>query len=190
MDYSLLTFEDKNIIYDQISWLNLLDKNKNCKIKHLCQLPYPKHPNGCPNYNKNLLCPPYSPYLKLTLKKYEYFKLFLAHFDFIRYEVQMKVEHPKWTQGQITCILYYQNWVKSHFYEHVLLYVSRNSLILGCGSGFGDKMYSMESVGINVFQTLKNINFSLEIKPIKQITFVSLLCSHIPIKQLQQTTLF
>ena len=51
------------------------------KTKLWCQLPYPNHPTGCPNYNKNPLCPPNSDYKKSILKDYNHFYLFYAIFN-------------------------------------------------------------------------------------------------------------
>lgn len=58
---------------------------------------------------------------------------------------------------------------------------------MGCGSGFGVKkiaqyqktIYSMEAVGISVFNTLKNNNITYEIKPTytSKLKFVCLICS-------------
>ncbi len=186
MNNDLLTFSKISIQYDQIVWLKPISHYK-CKIQYLCELPYPDHPNGCPNYNKNPLCPPHSPNRKEILKKYQYFTLFMVKFDFKRHKEQMKMNHPDWSDRQIACNLYYQSHIKKLFYAYVSpYYVYPNQVLMGCGSGFGTNIYSMESVGINVFQTLKKLNYQLEPNPQTNITFVSLLASDRPIGMLPQ----
>jgi hypothetical protein len=104
--------------------------------------------------------------------------LFMVQFDFKRYKVQMQSEHPLWTERQCACNLYYQNTIKKQLYDYVSPYfVLRNQLLMGCGSGFGKNIYSMESVGIN-------IGYHLETKPVNEITFVSLLACKTPIRKL------
>ncbi len=58
--------------------------------------------------------------------------------------------------------------------------------MLGCGSGlnlsFQDVVASMESVGINVFSTMKKNGIKLEVHPKNKIRLCNLLCSKQPIQ--------
>lgn len=142
-----------------------------------CVLPYPNHKGGCPNYNKNELCPPNTKLL--NLKKYSQFKLIYVIFDFNSYKEWRKEQNPQWSDKQISCVLYWQGSVKKYLKEYIIKNMNGNPYILGCGSGFkinGKEYPSMEAVGIDVFTTLKNNDIDFEIKPINKIVMCCLLC--------------
>lgn len=146
----------------------------NEKIREFCKRAYPKHKNGCPNYNKNPLCPPQAPYRKDILKKHSNFILVWANFDFKSYKEKMKENHQTWSEKQITCVLYWQGSLKKIIKDYIVKNLQYNELF-GCGSGFLDSQ-SMESAGINVFSTLKLNKIDYEIKPVDKIVLVALLC--------------
>lgn len=154
------------------------------KTKLWCQLPYPNHPHGCPNYNKSPLCPPNSPEFTMD-SLYGYKKLILlwVEFNFNQYKQEMGKKHPSFSQKQVECCLYYQNTLKNMLKLEITKYSP--SLILGCGSGFGS-CYSMESVGINVMMTLKKLQIPFEVKPKTKILLCTLLGLQ---KELKLTTL-
>ena len=164
------------------------------KTKLWCQLPYKNHKKGCINYNC-LLCPPNSPYFKDFINDYKHFYLVYAIFNFKRYKELRKLENPKFfnSEARLKCVIYWQNSVKSllrkkikHMYIKNFIAPS-NFYLLGCGCGFTDKLlkilqiiiYSMESVGIYVFKTLKNNNIDFELKPVDKILLVCLLSSKV-----------
>ncbi len=152
-----------------------------------CTLPYPGHPKGCPNYKKNLLCPPYTKIMENCLKNYNYFYLIYAVFNLYRYKNYMLKKHPNWTERKASCLLYWQNSVKKilkDFITNLYLNNPNCSLYLFCsGSGLKSKsfkqetVYSMEAVGINVINTLIKNGINIEIKPKKIVHIVNLLCS-------------
>lgn len=143
------------------------------KIREFCLKPYPGHKKGCPNYNKNPLCPPLAPYRKDILKKHSKFILVWATFDFATYKEEMKEIHLDWSAKQISCVLYWQGSLK----KLIKNYISELQYdeLFGCGSGFLNSQ-SIESAGINVFSTLKLNNIYYEIKPVHNIVLVALLC--------------
>ncbi|MFX0140805.1 MAG: DUF2284 domain-containing protein, partial [Candidatus Hodarchaeota archaeon] len=66
--------------------------NKN--VREYCKLKYKGHPNGCPNYNNNKLCPPQSPYLENEiLNNYNYYYLIYAVFNLKEYKEEMRKIH-------------------------------------------------------------------------------------------------
>ncbi|MBD3228697.1 MAG: hypothetical protein GF329_10980 [Candidatus Lokiarchaeota archaeon] len=161
------------------------------KTRKWCLLPYPNHPRGCPNYNKNPLCPPFAEFLEEKVKKFNYFYLIYAVFNFREYTRKMMKRHPTWTERQARNLLYWQNSIKKMIRDHLKRILHENSnlefYLLGCGSGFNDKsfkqekIYSMEAAGINVFSVLKNNDISFEIKPKNRVILTTLLCTYNPL---------
>lgn len=145
------------------------------KTRLWCQLPYKNH-KKCPNYNKNLLCPPNSPYLSNIVNDYNYFYLIYADFNFKQYKQGMGELHPNWTESQCGNLLYWQSQIKKLLKNKISQIINIKKYILGCGSGFGKKIYSMESVGIDVMSTLKNNNIVFELKPKSKVILVCLVC--------------
>jgi len=178
---------------DELIEIDYLKTNKETiiftrKTRKWCQLPYPNHPNGCPNYNKNPLCPPYALYLDKILNKYSNFYLIYAKFDLKRQMDRMLLLHENWSTKQAKCLLYWQNSVKKRLIEVIETIAMNNSkskmFIFSCGSGFNlrtinqDKIYSMEAAGIDVFNTLKNNGIKFELKPTCKVVLTTLLCSN------------
>ncbi len=152
-----------------------------------CTLPYPGHKLGCPNYNKNPLCPPYAKFMENHLNNFSVFYLIFAIFDISEYKTRMLEKHPNWSDRKARCLLYWQNSVKKMLRNYIVEIYSNNldcNLYLFC-SGSGEKIhnvrqeniYSMEAAGINVIKTLRNNDIDIEVKPIKFVHLVNLLCS-------------
>lgn len=149
-------------------------------IGEWCKLPYPDHPNGCPNYGKNLYCPPDNPFYKEEVLKYSIHILFYTHFNINAYKSELSIKNKDWSDRKLSCCLYWQKSLKNKLFQKVLPYYDKNvDLLLGCGSGFGNIYYSMESVGINVFKTLKDNNINIERNPKNFVILCSLLCTNI-----------
>lgn len=163
------------------------------KTKLWCQLPYNNH-SCCMNYNKNKSCPPHSPYLEELKNYFNYFYLVYLKFNFKAYKLIRKKEHPNWSKKQLENLLWWQRPVTNILRDKIIdiFLNNKNKLIYFLCSGssisyknmntYQDKIYSMESVGIYVFETLKNNDIDFELKPKNTITFVSLLCSYKKLK--------
>lgn len=78
------------------------------------------------------------------------------------------------TELQVGCSLYWQQQVKAMLWDKIRMIAGRNDLILSCGSGYKDKYYSLESVGIDVFQTYRNNGIDFEEQPINKVVMCSL----------------
>ncbi|KKK73060.1 hypothetical protein LCGC14_2897610, partial [marine sediment metagenome] len=76
------------------------------KTHKWCTLPYPNHKKGCPNFNKNPLCPPNAKIMENILEYYRFFYLILAYFDIFKYTTQMMHKHPNWSERKARCVLY------------------------------------------------------------------------------------
>ncbi|MFX0132088.1 MAG: DUF2284 domain-containing protein [Candidatus Hodarchaeota archaeon] len=161
----------------------------NDAIGKWCQRSYSGHKKGCPNYGKNPLCPPNSFYFNDIIKKYNYFYLIYAEFEFKEYIEKRKEEHPEWSEKQLKNSRYWQNSIKKILKKTILKILYNNCLhellILGCGAGFNDKrlmkfqekIYSMESVGINVLSSLRLNGIKAKTHPKDKIYLVCLISS-------------
>ena len=132
-----------------------------------CQLPYPDHPMGCPNYGKVNKCPPKAP------KAGKFFDLskplWLVHseFDLAIHIAKMEKKHPKWTLKQCKCVLYWQLTSRKQLKERIraaytTLNVNTSTMI-------------PEAMGVNVYVTAKIAGLKLE--PIKYLA----ICRHVAI---------
>jgi len=180
------------MIIKDITSINILKVYRNSIIftdkTHIwCTLPYPNHKKGCPNYNKNPLCPPNAKIMENILDDYSFFYLILANFDMFKYTSNMIRKHPDWSERKARCVLYWQKSVKKLMREYIKnIYIKNHTYNLYLfSSGAGEKIssinqdeiYSMEAAGINVIQTLKNNKINIETKPKKKVILVNLLCS-------------
>ena len=160
------------------------------EVLDLCAYPYPNHPKGCPNQEK--CCS--SPYFDI-LEPFKYYYLLYLVFNYKKYKELRREEHPEWTENQTKCVLYWQNSLKRLIKDYLEdLYKEGNHFyIIGCGSGFKlsfqNKVFSMESMGINVFSTLKRNGIGFEVKPRDKVLLVNLLCSPFLIKKHKQMRL-
>lgn len=164
------------------------------QVKDFCKCPYPLHPNGCPNYNKNPECPTNSPFFEEIKHKFNFFLLIYAEFEFGKY---LKIKRKDWTKRNIKIterklknVLHWQSSVISILKRKIKRVYDNNKFkkifLLSSGSGRfyrefkrnQDYVYSMESVGINVFSTLKINKIDFEIKPKNKVVLVSLLLSN------------
>ena len=157
------------------------------KTHKWCTLPYPGHKKGCPNFNKNPLCPPNTKIMENTLKNYSSFYLILANFDIFKYSNYLLQKHPLWSERKARCLLYWQKSVKKLIKEYIrnIIFMNPNNKFYLFCSGAGesiplleqDEIYSMEAAGIDVIHSLINNNIEIEVKPKKKVLLVNLLCS-------------
>ena len=165
----------KPVQFESIVWAE--------QIKRLCRISYIDHPEGCPNCG-DPKCRD-APFMRETVRKYPYLYLGLAVVDFKKYLDMMRRKHTDWSEKQIKCVMWYQKQVKSHFYQYMKQRAHGKYLLLGCGSGFGDGLYSMEACGIYVWGLFENLKLPYERNAVTIIHFASLLCLESPVK-LQQ----
>lgn len=175
-----------------ITSINMIRVNRNSiKFTHKthtwCTLPYPGHKKGCPNFNKNPLCPPNTKIMENILENYNFFYLILANFDIFKYSNYLIDKHPEWSERKARCLLYWQKSVKKLIRAYISNILSKNPnnqfYLFSSGAGENipildqDEIYSMEAAGIDVIHSLINNNIEIEIKPKKKVKLVNLLCS-------------
>lgn len=179
----LTKIKSKNIQKDTIVF------SEECFRGEWCLRPYYRHPNGCPNYNKEL-CPPNTFYFKERVDEYNYFYLIYIVFDFTGYKELRRKKHKDWSERQLGNRRHWQNSVKKLLKDEILKIYglnrqNTNKYLLSCGSGFNnaifkkyqDKVFSMEAVGINVLSTLGLNKVVYKRNPEDYINLVCLICS-------------
>jgi len=137
------------------------------KIGKWCQLPYPNHKHGCPNYNKSEKCPPKSKKVDevFDLNKNHWFLLY--RFDMGTHEQNMKIKHPKWSRKQCRCVLYWQKGIKKKLKDMYLEMKKTDPELI-----YTD---IPEALGINVISTIKrNFSIPIDVKPDAVIFKVSM----------------
>jgi len=165
---------------------------------------YCVNPNfRCPSYGHSWACPPVAPYLEQEVSKYEKFYLIFVKFNLQSYIEKEKEKHPKRSEMSIRNAFFMKNLLRDRLEQEIKLFINEyenfyeEKLILwdgfcrlcfnekdkGCTYDAGDpcrypdkKRYSMEAVGIDVTQTVKNKNFNLEWPPNEFIYRFGLVC--------------
>ena len=127
----------------------------------LCCLEYPNHPYGCPNYGKKVGCPPMAKPLRMLIDLSPVYIVWNV-FPFGRHIQKMKSGHPKWSERQVRCCLYWQGTARKQLRVKVnkFLLVHPDMCIVWCP----------EASGVNVTQTMATINNILEWPP-ENITY-------------------
>ena len=116
-----------------------------------CTLPYPNHKKGCPNYGKRDTCPPKAPKFE-DITKPPYFAVWVT-FNLKEHARRMKEKHPKWSERQCRCVLYWQNTVRKRLKE--LSYMVKEIYEKEYGELI--VLEIPEANGINVFKLSKNL---------------------------------
>ena len=139
-----------------------IDKSKlvtGLNTHNLCQLPYPNHPKGCPNYSVKKGCPPHVQRADRVFDLDKEMYMIGARFDFGNHIEKMKDKHPDWSDRQLGCVLYWQGTLRKRLKEVVADFLR----------GKPDLTVNFCPVahGINMTGTMKNIGVELEWMPKK-----------------------
>jgi hypothetical protein len=142
----------------------------NPETKVWCKLPYPGHPNGCPNYGKKDVCPPRAPGVK------EFFDFSLSlffvvvKFDLEEHVKKMHERLPHWSERQCRNLLYWQPSVMKKLRGLV-----DDTFHLPDMNVFNDKVtYVPEAMGVDVFETCFRLGVPIERSPIKYVHKIAL----------------
>lgn len=123
------------------------------RTRKFCRLPYPGHPNGCPNFGNSLQCPPIVPLVEevYDLQKPHFF--LYCTFDIMAHMQRMQVRHPEWSDRQLRNCLYWQGSVRKNL-NHLC-----GSVVKGTG-----RIYDLipEAMGVHVFKTMHNLGIHLQ----------------------------
>lgn len=131
-----------------------------------CEMPYPGHKKGCPNYDKCLTLPRIENYFDLD--KPHWFAI--VTFDLQAHINRMRYLHPTWSDRQCRCVLYWQNGVKSQLDRFCVNWIK---LITPGENMIYHKI--PEAMGVNVILTMKRIGQYIETKPKSIVKKVALI---------------
>lgn len=150
--------------------LSILDvTDKLCldnRVGSWCQLPYPGHPNGCPNHGKKSHCPPFAPMC------YDFFDFnrrcwfLITDFDFASYIEAMQTIHPSWSERRLRCVLYWQGQIRATQRQQIANFKRENPGIVFT--------QLPEAMHINVLLTLLHLKIAFETKPKKRVLKIAL----------------
>jgi hypothetical protein len=106
-----------------------------------CTMPYPNHPNGCPNFPQ---CPQYRSDFN-EFNGYKWFAI-IERFDLEAHAKRMKEKHHKWSERQCRNLLYWQNSVRAKLRKRtqIFAYQTNADIILEIP----------EANGVNIFGTM------------------------------------
>lgn len=137
------------------------------RVGQWCQLPYPDHPLGCPNYGKRNACPPYAPSVHdfFDLTKRHWF--LITEFPFSLYIEEMRSKHPSWSEKRLRCLLYWQGHIRKVQHQRIDAFRGQ----------FQDTLFSLlpEAMSINIFKTLRYSGVDIEVKPQRKVLKVALI---------------
>jgi hypothetical protein len=142
-------------------------------VREWCRLPYPGHPKGCPNYAIAEECPPKVKKVNeiFDLSKPHYFAV--QEFDLMDWAQLMKLRHPKWSDKQARCCLYWQNTVRKKL---------RN--ICEAQIGLSERIYTLlpEAMGVNVFVSARKFGINIDRLAFPTIYKIALIGYPLPTK--------
>ena len=157
----------------------------------------------CPSYAHSWACPPEAPYLEQQVSQYKQFYLIFVKYNLGRYIEKEKVKHPKRSEKSIRNAFFMKNLLRDKLEQEIKFFIDekqlpfKERLILwdgfcricsnekdrGCTYDNGEpcrypdkKRYSMEAVGIDVNQTVKNLKFNIEWPPSDFVYRFGLVC--------------
>ncbi len=127
------------------------------RARKWCKLPYPDHPRGCPNFDKNPECPPNASDVRqrFDLDKPHYFVI--QQFDLADHVKRMRARHPDWSERQCRCVLYWQGTVRKRLKQKVAEFIRTHP----------EMTHTLipEAMGINVIKTAKNLGIPIQTRP-------------------------
>lgn len=138
------------------------------RAREWCKLPYPNHPKGCPNYGKRFSCPPQAPRIEDWTDLYKKMWFVYVTFNLEEHAELMLLRHPRWTERQARCLLYWQPKVNKELKQVTWDFASDRLNRIS---------YCPEAMGINVIQTVQNLGLPIEKKPTKMVYKISLVVS-------------
>jgi len=157
----------------------------------------------CPNYGHNWACPPEAPYLEEKVSQFKKFFVMYYKFDLKEYVAEVQLKHPHRKKDRIIRSFYAKDLVRDYLEQEMVQFQQdykedyEERLVLWDGycrictnprdkcctydSGkacrYPDKKrYSMEAVGINVNDTVKNLKIDLEWPPVNYAYRFGLVC--------------
>jgi len=130
------------------------------KVREMCRLPYPDHPQGCPNFGRKRGCPPNRPLFAL---RPPYFAI-INEFDLASHLERLRAQHPQWTEPQFECRL---RWIAGRELAAELSQFRLSYPLLSTDT-------CPEASGVDVTGTLRRAGVVLEWPPAKVVRQVAI----------------
>ena len=155
---------------DWRSYTFIVDLAVDLRVRGLCSKPYPGHRKGCPKFNSGLNnCPPNAPNVFDVYDLRSDFFVVMNEFNIEQHMQKLSISHPKWSERQLRCCLYWQAAARKQLYQKVHHVLAQRGF-----EGFTSTMCP-EAMGIDVNETMKRIGIILEWPPIKLARQIALL---------------
>lgn len=129
-------------------------------VRDLCIKPYHNHKKGCPNWNKKKGCPPTAEKIEDVIDLTQTVFCIYNKFNLGKHTNKMEEKHPKWSEYQLRCCLYWQGKARKELKEKIELfrqYFDSKYIVLTCP----------EAHGVNVTATMKQLGINLEWPPVR-----------------------
>ena len=129
-------------------------------VRGLCKKPYYNHPKGCPNFNKRDDCPSKIQTIEKMIDIEKPIFAIWNIFDFKEHTDRMRIKHPKWSDRQVECCLYWQGTARKQLRSAIKRFLE--------DKGYNCKILTTpEACGVNLTATMKNLGIILEWPPVK-----------------------
>jgi predicted metal-binding protein len=137
-------------------------------VRKLCVQPYPLHPRGCPNFAKSPRCPPKVDLLDKVFDLRKPCWVIYNTFSLRAHVRKMQELHPKWSDRQLYCCLYWQGKARKKLKEEIEKFYQANDPLKQCLV-----TTCPEAMGLNVTETIRKIGILLEWPPIDKAVQVA-----------------
>jgi predicted metal-binding protein len=137
-------------------------------VRYLCCKEYDGHPKGCPNFGKNKNCPPERPLLGDIIDLNQDVFVIWNVFDFGAHVEKMRQAHPNWSKRQLECCLYWQNTARKQLRQQVADFETEHLFEQW------EIVYIPEACGVNITETMLQIDEVLEWAPVNKTYQVAL----------------
>ena len=114
-------------------------------VRGWCRMPYPGHPQGCPNAGD---CSLFLDDLQERVRLASRVHLVWVVFDLDEQERRMAEIHPDWTSRQCRNLLYWQRGVRRDLREAASTLFPHGDLVIGAEGGGVDFYLTMRRIGV------------------------------------------
>lgn len=136
------------------------------RAREWCKLPYPGHPNGCPNWNKSPNCPPFVAKAQENFDFENRHWFVVVEFNLAAHRAEMAKKHAHWSIRQCNCCLYWQNKIRSKLKK-----ICNDFLLKMPGYTY---TLLPEAMGINVFKTARTHGINIKKNPVDIVYKIAL----------------
>ena len=113
------------------------------KTGEWCRYPYPGHPRGCPNFNREG-CPPKAPFITDVMDLNRPVYIAFSEFNLQAHVFKMRRKHPNWSERQLKNVLYWQGTSRKQMRQRakVAQFCTGGNVVLTCPEAHGVNIYA------------------------------------------------